>query len=510
MQAGYTTDVPFPATFAPQQAPIHVAAIAALSGVDGAFDDSFAYCDFGCGEGLTVALLAACYPQARFYGVDVNPAHIEAARAFAKGCAIDNVDFIEADFLAFESGALPPLDYAAISGVYSWLPAEKRRGLASIVSSGLKAGGACAVQYRCMPGVAPRIATDGLATFLAAQSSGASSARIVTALGAISNLLGAPDLPFNRVNPTARDYLKEQLAADPNYLAHDVLNADHAGVWFHQVAADFRASGLDFVAQLRPQMNACPDLFEPQLAQRFSLAAGGYDDPIAGQELINIAVNAGSRWDLFVKPRSGSTEARRTPPLRRLFVRGLAGVDHRAPRQALSGRVTVDLFAPVYDAALDMLASEDVAGETLMEKLAAQASETTARRALMNLLAIGLIGFSAAPSIETAAIAAPAFSATERRLLFETLRYEKPQPFPSRRLGNCVPLPLRDRAILASMAVDSVEAAWALIEEKGASVRTAGGREIMSLERFKAFLSEEEADFRAQRLPALLRLGLFQ
>ncbi|MEZ5914105.1 MAG: class I SAM-dependent methyltransferase [Parvularculaceae bacterium] len=231
MTSAYTRDVSFPATFSPQQAPIHISAVAALHGVRRDFKGRFTYCDYGCGQGLTLALVAACYPEAQFFGVDMNSAHIETARAFASSCSIENVEFIEADFLSMNSGDLPLLDFAAVSGVYSWLPAEKRRRLACIIAGGLKDGGACALQYRCMPGSASRLTTDGLATFLAGRASGASSARIVSALSAVSHIIDAPDLAFNKVNPTAREHLKEQLAADPDYLAHD-MNADYAGVGF--------------------------------------------------------------------------------------------------------------------------------------------------------------------------------------------------------------------------------------------------------------------------------------
>ncbi|MFZ7127311.1 MAG: class I SAM-dependent methyltransferase [Desulfobacterales bacterium] len=50
-------------------------------------------CDLGCGEGVSVHVMAKAFPNSRFIGVDVDPAAIAKARAGALEMGIANADF---------------------------------------------------------------------------------------------------------------------------------------------------------------------------------------------------------------------------------------------------------------------------------------------------------------------------------------------------------------------------------------------------------------------------------
>ena len=52
--------------------------------------DGFAWCDLGCGQGVTAAILAATHPAGMFHGIDAMPAHIDHARRLAAAAAIPN------------------------------------------------------------------------------------------------------------------------------------------------------------------------------------------------------------------------------------------------------------------------------------------------------------------------------------------------------------------------------------------------------------------------------------
>jgi hypothetical protein len=63
--AGYITDVEYTATSNPHQAPAGLSYIAAINGYAAPRpDEPFAWCELGCGKGLTALLLAAMHPQA--------------------------------------------------------------------------------------------------------------------------------------------------------------------------------------------------------------------------------------------------------------------------------------------------------------------------------------------------------------------------------------------------------------------------------------------------------------
>src|SRR5438270_1013129 len=82
--AGYVTDVPYVYGFKPMLAPAWLDLVAVLGGVSPpARNTGFAWCDLGCGQGVTAAILAATHPTGTFHGIDAMPAHIEHAARLA-------------------------------------------------------------------------------------------------------------------------------------------------------------------------------------------------------------------------------------------------------------------------------------------------------------------------------------------------------------------------------------------------------------------------------------------
>jgi tRNA G46 methylase TrmB len=53
------------------------------------------YCELGCGQGVTLNVLAAADEAGRYIGIDYNPSHIANARMFAENAGLKNVEFIE-------------------------------------------------------------------------------------------------------------------------------------------------------------------------------------------------------------------------------------------------------------------------------------------------------------------------------------------------------------------------------------------------------------------------------
>jgi orotidine-5'-phosphate decarboxylase len=69
--AGYVTDIPYVAGFKPMLAPAWLDFVALLGGKrPPARMGGFTWCDLGCGQGVTAAILAATHPAGVFHGVD--------------------------------------------------------------------------------------------------------------------------------------------------------------------------------------------------------------------------------------------------------------------------------------------------------------------------------------------------------------------------------------------------------------------------------------------------------
>ena len=83
--SGYVTDVSYTIRFQRELAPEWLDAVAVVCGTrPPGRTGGFAWCDLGCGSGLTAATLAASHPEGRFVGIDLMPAHVENARRLAK------------------------------------------------------------------------------------------------------------------------------------------------------------------------------------------------------------------------------------------------------------------------------------------------------------------------------------------------------------------------------------------------------------------------------------------
>ena len=151
--AGYATDVPYSRTFIRELAPAWLDHVAIVSGLaPPARDAGFAFCDLGCGQGVTTTILAATHPLGQFYGIDAMPSHIEHARRLAGDSAVANAQFFAADFDMAAGMDLPGFDYIVAHGVYSWVNTESQAAMRAFVDRHLKPGGLFYVSYNAAPG----------------------------------------------------------------------------------------------------------------------------------------------------------------------------------------------------------------------------------------------------------------------------------------------------------------------------------------------------------------------
>src|SRR5215469_3794043 len=109
---GYVTDIPYLRDFKPMLAPAWLDHVALVGGIEPpARRGGFAWCDLGCGQGITAIILAATHPGGVFHGIDAMPAHIGHARGLAASAGVTNAHFDAVDFAAGADLALPRFDY---------------------------------------------------------------------------------------------------------------------------------------------------------------------------------------------------------------------------------------------------------------------------------------------------------------------------------------------------------------------------------------------------------------
>jgi SAM-dependent methyltransferase len=220
---GYATDIPYLRDFKPMLAPAWLDHVALVAGVDPpARHDGFAWCDLGCGQGVTAAILAATHPTGVFHGIDGMPAHIEHARRLRAEAAIPNVEFHAIDFAAALGLDLPQFDYIVVHGVYTWVDVESQRALRQFINRHLRPGGLVYLSYNAMPGWARDLPFQRLVRVLALTFPGDNAARFAAAAGIIHSLADAR-VPALAASFTMRELEQRPEDYPPAYLVHEFM-----------------------------------------------------------------------------------------------------------------------------------------------------------------------------------------------------------------------------------------------------------------------------------------------
>jgi len=306
---GYVTDVPYVRSFIRELAPAWLDHVALLQGwAPPVRKRGFAWCDLGCGQGVTAAVLAATHPEGNFYGIDAMPAHIAHARRLAAEAGISNVRFHAADFSSAVELDLPGFDYIVAHGVYSWVDPAARDALRRFIDRHLKPGGLVYVSYNAMPGRAADLPFQRLMQALGGSLPGDSIARVAAAAEIVDSL-GALKAPALVASPMAKMVKKRTERHAPAYLAHELLGASWEPLCVTEVRAAMAAIGLSPVGSATLIENY--DSFVLGKAARKALAA--IADPDARELTRDFLIDQFFRRDVFARKakRLGEDACRR-------------------------------------------------------------------------------------------------------------------------------------------------------------------------------------------------------
>ncbi|GAB2175709.1 class I SAM-dependent methyltransferase [Dongia sp. agr-C8] len=221
--ARYVTDVPYARRFVRELGPAWLDFTALICGFQPPpREDGFAWCELGCGHGVTPALLAAAHPQGQFHGIDLMPRHIEFAETLCREAEIPNARFHALDFAGAATLDLPRFDMIVAHGVYTWVDAAAQADLLHFVDRLLKPGGLLYLSYDCLPGWAGDMPLQHLLRTLTAGGTGDSVARLDSADRVITALqgLGAEVL---RLGAMGREWEELRRRLPPSYFVHQFL-----------------------------------------------------------------------------------------------------------------------------------------------------------------------------------------------------------------------------------------------------------------------------------------------
>ena len=465
----YTVDVVYPSSYGVYQSPIHLAYLAATSGRCGpALNAPFTYVDLGCGAGLTICMLADCYPQARFHGVDINPQHIALGRDLARRSGLQNVEFHEASFADMAGLGLPPADFVGIGGIYSWLPASLRAACIQFVGESLADDGVLFLHYGALPGNAQIDALYAVLRQAAGDAEGDSLARFAHALRVVG-AAAAAGARFFRLNPIAKAWITHVGREDPRGMAHEVLNAQRASLSVSEVAEELGTQGLCFVANAQCELNYLDLVAPDDLREDLGAATR-----LTREALLDLLRNTSSRMDVIMRRTAPSCGAGRFDAL--VFDRLNRGPLAK-PRAELARRTGVPFDGPVYTSILAVVDGRPATGAQIgADPLCRPHGQAAVDAAIERLTAVKLLNVLRRPYLPCGASdAAPRLASRLNELVLEErIESRGALPFASPVAGTQLLLPLEDRLALLSMVGGDMQAAWRRISEAGGRVTRRG------------------------------------
>lgn len=502
---GYVTEIAYTHGFHAQMAPGPMALALAARGIAPPdFSRPFTWCELGFGQGVNLALLAACFPQGRFFGNDILPAHVDGASSLAAAAGAANLSVSRDGFADYLHADLPPMDVIALHGVWSWVGAANRANVVEFIRRHLKPGGIVYVSYNALPGWSHHLPLRHLMKAHLDGDGGALADRIgraVTFAGRVAGLGGG----YFAATPSALARLEDLGERPAGYLAHEYFNRHWDPQHFSEVAGELAAAGLSFAAPALPSDHL--DAHALPVPAREMLV--GIADPLLRETVRDFLTNQPFRRDLFIRVDDG-TGGGGTP-----VVAGATGPHpalHRLPFAAtgLSARVPGLARLPQGEMAVDRGLCVDLLdrladGPAPAHALAVAAGQEVGRvaEALLSLTALGL----AAPALGDAAGVATAAAFTHR-VLELSAEGDTVAVLASPVLGSGVETDRVERLFLLArhQGAPPVEFAWQVLDRRGERLLR-DGRLITGPAENRAELADRWRRFGRDRLPILRALG---
>lgn len=297
---GYVSDIPYALGFYRESTPNHLAFAAACIGAHpgGALAPK-RILELGFGMGLGFVLAAAANPATHFEGVDFNPQHVAHAGGLADAAGLQNISIAEASFQDVAREAREgqhDLDLIILHGILTWVSAEAHAAIVEIARKRLKPGGMLYVSYNAMPGWAHVLPLQRLMRENAKRVSGRSDQQTVSGIELVK-ALSTEGARYFSANPNLAQRVEKLTGMDPNYLAHEYLNANWFIFHVADVAEMFGRAKLSYLGSATLSENIDAVSVPEGMRQRVASAT----DPIWRETLRDYASNKQFRRDIYAR-----------------------------------------------------------------------------------------------------------------------------------------------------------------------------------------------------------------
>ena len=298
----YIKDVTFPSGYNANQNPLRIHYVCVLSGFEkGSLPEKFSYCDLGCGNGVTLNLLASMFQDAEFTGIDFNQDHIQQATNSAKSSGIKNIKYIKEDFANIENLDFKKQDFICCNGTFSWVNTQIQDTIKRFVGKTLKTNGKFYVEYAAQPG---KIQMDPLWHFLREMTIASTDSSVERVKLGISYLekLRKNNALFFKQNPVALSRVQTLARENLASIAHNALTEWQA-LNHSDIARKLETYEITFAGQA--------DLFqnhnELHIPKVFYKDIDSLPTSILRETLKDYILNRGLRRDIYIK-NTGKTK----------------------------------------------------------------------------------------------------------------------------------------------------------------------------------------------------------
>ena len=235
----------------PVSHPDHLAAIAAMFGLEAPDVGRARVLEVGCSDGANLLPVAATLPGSRCIGCDLAPTPIRLAREATAALGLSNAEWFAGDFRELPA-ASEPFDYIIAHGVYSWVPAPVRDALLGLAARRLAPNGVMFVSYNVFPGGHTRRAVSEM--LLQHTANIAALRDKLAAARELAALLAEAGTTHDGADAGIQLELRRIAETTDSHLAHDVMAQPNEPVYFHEFAAHAGRHGLAYLAEGSPAM----------------------------------------------------------------------------------------------------------------------------------------------------------------------------------------------------------------------------------------------------------------
>lgn len=390
--AGYNVDLGYTYGYYREQDPAWMDLCALVRGVAPpatSRSGRLRYMEFGCGQGVSLCLIAACHPEIEFVGVDFNPQHIAHANRLAAAAGLGNLRFVEADFA--ELGRAWPTElgqfhYASAHGIYTWISIETARGLVQCLRHALLPGALFYISYNVLPGWIPYLPIQHLLRHWQVREELSSVEAIRRGQKRLEEIVAA-GVGMAASLPTLGARVSKLKELDVAYLTQEYLHETWRPFWFDQIERELAPAKLRYVGTAAAQDWFLPGMLPPAA----KAILDQYQDPVEREVMLDVLVNQGFRRDLWARGQppiwAGEQKSRLLGLRAALLAKPTPRQDGQSPYRYASslGELTgkPEAYEPIY-------AALESGPKTLAELLTAGASQPRPLAEVLQILGLML------------------------------------------------------------------------------------------------------------------------